>query len=273
MLIKLNEGSGKGLLRSAKLRVMSENFDRDGLLEVPEIARYLKVSEVTVYRWCKQGRLPALKLGHHWRVRRSALEAFLQRGEHSATVFGQLRSFYHVPGSVLAIAKSHEMLFRLDAAFLGVGEARGGTLAKFRSPQTGATIDELRSGLAAAGLDVERLEGEGRLHFVEEEGRDDVDHVEALGRFCEEVAPSQSTVWASFDWVIDVDPQEAVESQRELTRLSTQRALVVQTGVLEREADEWPPALGRKAQLVHSATVWLSEGGLATTRVVPVSNS
>ena len=45
------------------------------------------------------------------------------------------------------------------------------------------------------------------------------------------------------------------------------RQIVVQTGVLQREDEEWPPALGRKAQLVHSGTIWLSEAGLETTRV------
>ena len=252
---------------------MGERFGRDELLEVPEIARYLKVSEVTVYRWCKEGRLPALKLGHNWRVRRSALEDFLHRGERSATLFGQLRSFYRVPDSVLAIAQTHEMLFRLDAAFLGVGEVRGGTLAKFHGPSTGATIGELRDEIAKAGLDVERLEGEGRLRFVEEEGTDKVaDHVEALERFYEEIAPSGATIWASFDWAIGVDPQEAVERQREVTRLSARRSLVVQTGVLEEQTDGWPPPLVRKAQLMHTATVWLSEEGLASTRVAPVAD-
>ncbi len=46
---------------------------------------------------------------------------------------------------------------------------------------------------------------------------------------------------------------------------------MVQTCALEGMADEWPPALGRRAQLIHSATVWLSEAGLATTRVAPVA--
>jgi excisionase family DNA binding protein len=76
---------------------MSEDFAKDELLEVPQIARYLRVSDVTVYRWCREGQLPCLKLGHSWRVRRSALEDFLARGERSTTLVGQLRSFYRVP--------------------------------------------------------------------------------------------------------------------------------------------------------------------------------
>ena len=115
-------------------------MDRDELLEVPEIARYLRVSDVTVYRWCKEGKLPALKLGHSWRIRRSALESFLERGEHSATLLGQLRSFYRIPDNTLAIAQTPEMLFDLDAAFLGVGEVRGGKLVKFQGPQSGTSI-------------------------------------------------------------------------------------------------------------------------------------
>ena len=259
-------GSEATLLRWY-VRSMGDAFDRDELLEVPEIARYLRVSAVTVYRWCKEGKLPCLKLGHHWRVRRSVLEDFLKRGEHSATLLGRLRSFYRVPDNVLAIAHTEEMLQDLDAAFFGVGEAQGGTLAKFIGPETEACADELRTEMARRGLNVKRLEEEGRLSFVEE-GSDD--RLEALRRYLEEDEFDRS-LWACFDWTVGVDPQEAVEGQREVTRLSAGRALVVQTGVLEGEADRWPPALGRKAQLAHSATVWLSEGGLATTRVAPVA--
>ncbi len=265
--IKGSEGR-RARPRVVVFRFMGEGFANDELLEVPEIARYLKVSEVTVYRWCKQGRLPCLKLGHSWRVRHSALEAFLERGEHSATLFGQLRSFYRVPDNVLALAQTPELLYRLDAAFCGVGEARGGKLVKFCGPETGASVGELRAKLGDAGLDTERLEGEGRLSFVEEEEQDGRDRVGALRRFYEEDGAKEGlTVWASFDWVQGVDLEEAVGHQRELTRFVADRQLVVQTGVLEGATDEWPPALGRRAQLVHSATAWLSESGLATTRV------
>ncbi len=249
---------------------MDEGFDRDELLEVPEIARYLKVSEVTVYRWCKQGRLPCLKLGHSWRVRRSVLENFLERGEHSATLFGRLRSFYRVPDNVLAIAQTQELLLRLDAAFFGVGEVRGGKLVKFHGPQTALSIEELRTRLEDRSFDVERLEGEGRFRFVKE-GRD-ADHVEALRRVYKEEAEGNShTLWASFDWMKDVDLEDALEHRRELTRYVADRQLVVQTAVLEEDIDEWPPPSGRQAQVVHSGAVWLSEAGLATIRVEPVA--
>jgi len=75
----------------------------------------------------------------------------------------------------------------------------------------------------------------------------------------------------SFDWVVAVNLKQSLMWQGELTRLVADRQLVVQTGVLEEVTDEWPPALGRQAQLVHSRIVWLSEVGLATTRVSPLA--
>jgi hypothetical protein len=197
------------------------------------------------------------------------LEDFLERGEHSATLLGQMRSFYRIPDNVLAIAQTPELLFQLDVAFLGVGEVRGAKLVKFHSPQTGASAEDLRAELEERGLEVKRLQGEGRFRFVEED-RDGV-HLRALERIYEEQVEGGHTLWASFDWIKDVDLQEAIERQREVTRFMADRQGVVQTGVLEGTTDEWPPPLGRKAQLAHSATVWLSEAGLATTRVSPVA--
>jgi hypothetical protein len=133
-------------------------------------------------------------------------------------------------------------------------------------------VEELRAEMKGAGLDVERLEGEEHLRFVPEEDQGGGDHVEVLRRFYEEdEAEGGRTIWASFDWMKNVDLEEAIERQEELTRFVADRQLVVQTGVLEGTTDEWPPPLGRKAQLVHSATAWLSESGLAMTRVSPVA--
>ncbi len=40
------------------------------LLTVQEVATYLRVSRVTVWRWCKRGVIPAFQVGRNWRVRR-----------------------------------------------------------------------------------------------------------------------------------------------------------------------------------------------------------
>jgi hypothetical protein len=105
------------------------------------------------------------------------------------------------------------------------------------------------------------------LQFVREE-------VEALRRvYDEKVNENGHTLWASFDWTRDMDLEEALERQRELTRFVGDRQLVVQTGIVEKDTDEWPHPLGRRARIVHSGTVWLSEAGLARTRVEPVAES
>ena len=40
------------------------------LLSAEDVAALMGVKESTVWRWCREGRLPCLKVGKHWRVRR-----------------------------------------------------------------------------------------------------------------------------------------------------------------------------------------------------------
>ncbi len=47
------------------------------------MAEYFGVTTTTVYRWCKEGRIPCLKIGKHWRVRREELVDFLKEAEES----------------------------------------------------------------------------------------------------------------------------------------------------------------------------------------------
>jgi excisionase family DNA binding protein len=51
----------------------------DELLTIAEVAVYLKLSRRTAWRWCKAGQLPAVKVGHQWRVARSDLENFVRK--------------------------------------------------------------------------------------------------------------------------------------------------------------------------------------------------
>ncbi len=48
------------------------------LLTVAEVAAYLKLSRRTAWRWCKNGRLPAFKVGHQWRVAQHDLDEFIR---------------------------------------------------------------------------------------------------------------------------------------------------------------------------------------------------
>ncbi len=51
------------------------------LLDVAEVAAYLHLRPVTIYRWCRVGRLPWMKRGTTWRIRRTALDEFLRQRE------------------------------------------------------------------------------------------------------------------------------------------------------------------------------------------------
>lgn len=51
--------------------------DRD-LLTVGEVADYLRITKGTVWRWCRIGKLPAIKIGHQWRIRREGLEEMIR---------------------------------------------------------------------------------------------------------------------------------------------------------------------------------------------------
>ena len=39
---------------------------QDKIINVPEIAKFFGVSKKTVYLWCKEGNLPAFKIGQEW---------------------------------------------------------------------------------------------------------------------------------------------------------------------------------------------------------------
>ena len=57
----------------------SQSLQGDELLTIAEVAAYLKLSRRTAWRWCKSGRLRAVKVGHQWRVARSNLDNFIHR--------------------------------------------------------------------------------------------------------------------------------------------------------------------------------------------------
>lgn len=50
------------------------SFVMDEILTVREVADYLKLSRTTIWRWCKEGKLKAFKVGRGWRIHRSELE-------------------------------------------------------------------------------------------------------------------------------------------------------------------------------------------------------
>ncbi len=237
------------------------------LLSVDEVAAFLDVGPVTIYRWCRDGRLPCTKIGKSWRIHRSALDDFLRRGERRQTLVSQLQSFLDVPDHVIAVAETKELLHRLDAAFFQVGESRGGVLVKFYAGEP-ASSDQLRVAFTQYGLEVLQLEDEGRLHFCEEDdplaGR-----AELLRRVLRELAGEGRTIWAAFDWVEQVDLDEAMRQQHAMMAVVDASRLVLKTSILQQVVDSWPPASQRRAQYLFRGIIGLSEKRLVLSRVMP----
>jgi excisionase family DNA binding protein len=239
------------------------------LFSAEDVAGLIGVKETTVWRWCREGRLPCLKVGKHWRVRRQALEDFLEESERSVTLVEQLGSFLRVPDNVLAITQNVEILHRLDAAFFRVGEGRGGLLVKFYAGEEHSE-EELLADFEENGLEAGRLQREGRLLMRPEEEPLGGSRGEQLGRLIDESASEGDTVWASFNWVKPVELETALEQQKRLTELVDARQLVVKTAALEEAIDQWPASQLRRVQSSHSAIILASEEGLSMSRATPM---
>ena len=55
--------------------------DKALVLTVTELCIYLKMNRESAYRLIRAGRLPAFKVGYHWRVSREEIERWLVERE------------------------------------------------------------------------------------------------------------------------------------------------------------------------------------------------
>ncbi len=53
----------------------------DQMLTIQQVTDRLQIADETVYRYIRQGKLKAVRVGGLWRVRESDLERFLQGGQ------------------------------------------------------------------------------------------------------------------------------------------------------------------------------------------------
>jgi len=47
------------------------------ILTIEEVARYLRLTPQTIYKWAQERRIPAAKLGKEWRFRKSIIDRWL----------------------------------------------------------------------------------------------------------------------------------------------------------------------------------------------------
>jgi hypothetical protein len=130
--------------------------------------------------------------------------------------------------------------------------------------------DELRDEFERNGLEVGRLEREGRFLMRPEEDPLGGQRQDALERLLEEEGGEGRTVWASFDWVVPVELETALEQQQKLTELVDAQQLVVKTAAIEEAIEEWPASALRRVQATHSGIILASERGLSLSRATPM---
>ncbi|WP_010649705.1 helix-turn-helix domain-containing protein [Oceanobacillus massiliensis] len=49
------------------------------IMTVSQVAEYLQLSEMTTYKLVQEGKIPAFKIGRHWRVKRIDLNELIER--------------------------------------------------------------------------------------------------------------------------------------------------------------------------------------------------
>ena len=55
-------------------------------LTAEEVAEYLKVDIMTIYRLAKDGRIPASKIGHLWRFKKTEIDEWFKNGHLNNSV-------------------------------------------------------------------------------------------------------------------------------------------------------------------------------------------
>ncbi len=49
------------------------------ILTIDEVAEYLKIPKSTVYKLAQEGKIPAQKVGRHWRFHKDAIDGWFKR--------------------------------------------------------------------------------------------------------------------------------------------------------------------------------------------------
>jgi nitrogen PTS system EIIA component len=90
----------------------------DDILTIEEVARYLRVSERTVYDWAQKGEIPSGKIGTVWRFKKSEIERWVNE-----------RLSSNRPASVFSIVQIQNILSPDRILFLNYSKKRDSLVA------------------------------------------------------------------------------------------------------------------------------------------------
>ena len=57
--------------------------DADDVFTVRELAKYLRMRPLTIYKHASSGKLPGFKIGSHWRFKKKTIDSWIEAQEQS----------------------------------------------------------------------------------------------------------------------------------------------------------------------------------------------
>ena len=58
------------------------------VLTIEELSTYLKISKSSLYKIVREGKIPAQKVGRHWRFRKGAIDLWLEENRPKSESLG-----------------------------------------------------------------------------------------------------------------------------------------------------------------------------------------
>ena len=58
--------------------------DKPNLLTLDELASYLRMQKVTIYKHAQEGKVPGFKIGSKWRFKKSTIDKWIAKKEKSS---------------------------------------------------------------------------------------------------------------------------------------------------------------------------------------------
>jgi excisionase family DNA binding protein len=135
-------------------------------LTVHEVAEMLKSHTNTVYKMCRQGVLPAVKIGKEWRIDSDKFLKFMEHGVRKAPEVPLQGVIRHAlaGGHLLGLFSDEEAVWEFEQAFFLAAPKTRSRLLKacwWQNP------DVVRRRLTEGGIPIQRLEAEGTLLILD----------------------------------------------------------------------------------------------------------
>ena len=134
------------------------------LMTVGEVADYLRTTKTTVYRWLKEGKLTAVRVGKEWRIDEENLHSSLQPPKGAAETSAAFWASLHRNEHLLVITNKSADVAGFEIDFFKKALEEGARLLKGCWWQN---EEELLAQYEAGGLDTESLQKKGTLTVVD----------------------------------------------------------------------------------------------------------